>query len=93
MIDSIVVGDDVMVLGKVSAIVGNQVVIDIEGEAVMARPELIRRPLGGDFAVEGSRRKGREARRAGKSISEQPYSEDQRAEKYRAAWIQGWMEA
>ena len=92
MIDSIAPGDTVMVIAKVIGIMDDQVVIDIEGGQVMVRPSLLRRPFGGAFADSGTRRRGMEARAAGKSIAACPYTDDPRSARFKNAWIKGWME-
>lgn len=92
MIDSVAVGDNVTVHAKVVKIIGNLVVVDIDGECLTVSPSLLWRPVGGKFTLGEVRRKGREARLNGKSISDCPYAPTKKGEKYRQAWIEGWTE-
>lgn len=92
MMDSIAKGDLVMLAGTVVAIVGGQVVVEIEGEALTVSPKQVYPPIGGGLTFEVARRKGVRAREAGESIAACPYADTKRGQPYRRAWIKGWME-
>lgn len=93
MIDSVAVGDLVLVEARVTQISGNKVLIEVDGQSVVVPAKLLKRPVGGHYGHRQAQVKGSEARRAGRSLAECPYAENtQGAGPWRKAWIKGWME-